>query len=331
MMRPMSELLVLGADAVRALLPMGRCIDLMAEALARLARGDGLNPLRTGYVLPGGNGVIASMPGSIAEGGFGAKVISVFPGNRSVGRESHQGLVVLFESEHGTPVAVVDAAAITAIRTAAVSGLATRTLARPDASRLALLGSGTQARTHLEAMLAVRPVRTVRAWSPNRDHLDAFVREASERWHVEVEAAPSANAAVEGADLVCTVTASAEPVLHGDWLGAGTHVNAVGSSVTSAVELDADAVARSRFFVDRRESALMESGDLLAAIRAGAVDQSHIAAELGEVLVGSAAGRTNDEEITVFESLGLAVEDLAAAAHVAREATQRGTGSRVDL
>ena len=326
----MSELLVLGADAVRSLLPLNRCIDLMGEALAGLARGEGLNPLRSGYRLPGGNGLIATMPGSIG-GEFGAKVISVFPGNRSVGLESHQGVIVLFEREHGTPIAVVDAAAVTAIRTAAVSGLATRALARPEVSRLAILGSGTQARTHLEAMLAVRPIRSVRAWSPTREHLDDFVREAAERWAIDVEAAASAEAAVEGADLVCTVTASSEPVMHGAWLGAGTHVNAVGSSVPSAVELDADAVARSRFFVDRRESALNESGDLLAAMRVGAVDESHIVAELGEVLVGTSPGRATDTEITVFESLGLAVEDLAAAAEVVRAAKQGGAGSAVDL
>lgn len=326
----MSELLVLGADAVRALLPMPRCIDLMGEALAGLARGEGLNPLRSGHRLPGGNGLIATMPGSIG-GDFGAKVISVFPGNRSVGLESHQGVIVLFEGAHGRPVAVVDAAAVTAIRTAAVSGLATRTLARPEASRLAILGSGTQARTHLEAMLAVRAIRSVRAWSPTRDHLEAFARDAAERWSLDVEVAASAQVAVEGADVVCTVTASAEPVLRGAWLGAGTHVNAVGSSVASAVELDPDAVARSRFFVDRRESALNESGDLLAAIRAGVVDESHIVAELGDLLAGSAPGRATDDEITVFESLGLAVEDLAAAAEVVREAKQHGIGSTVEL
>ena len=313
---------------------MDRCIELMADALASLARGDALNPLRAGYRLPGGKGLVATMPGALggpAPGAFGAKLISVFPGNREAGLESHQGLIVLFEGEHGAPTAVVNAAAVTEIRTAAVSGVATRTLAREDAHDLAILGSGAQARSHLEAILAVRSVTRIRAWSPTRTRLEAFADDASSHGPVRVEPVGSAQEAVRGADLICTVTAATQPVLLGDWLAPGTHVNAVGSSVASARELDAEAVSRSRFFVDRRESALNESGDLLSAIRERAVEESHIAGELGEVLIGSAEGRRAEEEITVFESLGLAVEDIAAAAFVVERAQAEGLGSWLEL
>jgi ornithine cyclodeaminase len=325
-------LTVVPADEVRALLPMDLCIELMAGALAGLARGAATNPLRTGYGLPGGHGILATMPGSLADGqGFGAKLISVFPGNRAVGLESHQGVIVLFDAEHGIPYAVVDASAITAIRTAAVSGLATRLLAREEATNLAILGSGTQARTHLKATLAVRPIRQVAAWSPTSERLQAFVDEARERHAVEVVAAGSAAEAVSGADIVCTVTAARDPILRGADLAPGMHVNAVGSSVPSAREIDGEVVARSRLFVDRRESALNESGDLLGAMRDGLVDESHIVAELGEVVVGTARGRHSGEEITLFESLGLAVEDLAAASHVAAAAMQQGLGTTVEF
>jgi ornithine cyclodeaminase/alanine dehydrogenase-like protein (mu-crystallin family) len=330
----MTKLLALGGKDVRRLLPMDRCIELMADALASLARGGALNPLRAGYRLPGGDGLIATMPGAL--GGdlparFGAKLISVFPGNREAGLESHQGLIVLFEGEHGAPTAIVDAAAVTEIRTAAVSGVATRALAREDAHDLAIIGSGTQAARHLEAMLAVRSVTRIRAWSPTRARLEAFADHASSHGPVRVEPVGSAQEAVQGADLICTVTAATQPVLLGEWLAPGTHVNAVGSSVASARELDAEAVHRSRFFVDRRESALTESGDLLSAIREGAVEESHIVAELGEVLIGSSEGRRTAEEITVFESLGLAVEDIAAAAFVADRAQAEGIGAWLEL
>jgi alanine dehydrogenase len=330
----MTKLLALGGTDVRRLLPMDRCIDLMADILASLARGDALNPLRAGYRLPGGKGLIATMPGALGGGvaaPFGAKLISVFPANREAGLESHQGLIVLFEGEHGAPKAIVDAAAVTEIRTAAVSGVATRTLARDDAHDLAILGSGTQAMSHLDAILAVRPVTRIRAWSPTRARLEAFAAAASDHAAVQVQAVASAREATDGADIVCTVTAATEPVLLGEWLTAGAHVNAVGSSVASARELDAEAVRLSRFFVDRRESALTESGDLLSAIRDGAVDDSHIAAELGEVLIGAAEGRRTRDEITVFESLGLAVEDIAAAAFVVERAQAEGIGSSLDL
>jgi alanine dehydrogenase len=329
---PMPQVIVVPAEAVAALLPMDRCIELMATALAGLAKGEALNPLRVGYQLPSGHGLVVSMPGALGDPPvFGAKLLSVFPGNRSIGLESHQGVIVLFEGHHGRVRAIVDASSITAIRTAAVSGLATRLLAREDASELAILGAGTQAQTHLEAMLAVRTIRRAKVWSPTPERLQAFVAGARERHGIEVEAGASAQEAVEGAGIVCTVTAAREPVLHGSDLAAGMHINAVGSSVPTAREVDSEVIARSRLFVDRRESALNESGDLLGAIRDGEVEERHVVAELGEVVVGTAQGRGSADEITLFESLGLAVEDLAAAWYVAETATERGMGATVEL
>jgi ornithine cyclodeaminase len=324
------RLLFLSASDVARLLPMRECMTAVAGALEALARGDGINPLRDITWLPGGAGALGTMPAYL-EGAMGAKVISVFPGNHDVGLESHYGVVVLFETERGLPLAVVDASSVTAIRTAAASGVATRALAREAASELALLGSGVQAASHLEAMLVARAVERVRVWSPNEDRARAFAEREGERHGVPVAVAATAEDAVRGADVVCTVTSAREPVLRGEWLSPGAHVNAVGACSPPARELDAAAVARSRFFVDRRESALAEAGDFLLAREEGAVTDDHIRGELGDVLAGRVAGRTSEADVTVFESLGIGVEDVASARYLYDEATRAGAGAWVDL
>ena len=327
-------MLVIDGTTARHLLPMDRCIDLMDEALIVLARGNAANPLRTMLLMPFPTpvpSVLASMPAALGDPpSLGIKIISVFPSNHGTGYESHQGFVLLFEAEHGSPVALIDAIAITAIRTAAVSGLATRLLARPDATDLAIIGSGTQARSHLEAMRAVRTIGRVRAWSPHRERLDAFVADAADA-DVTVEASADAQAAVEGADIVCTVTASSTPVVEGSWLAEGAHINAVGSSQAANRELDNEAVRRSRLFVDRRESASNEAGDYLIPLREGAIGEDHIVAEIGEVAAGMAEGRRAPGEITLFKSLGLAIEDLAAARWIHQRALETGAGTPVPL
>lgn len=326
------SVLVVAQQEIPALLPMPECIDLMAGTLAQLARGEALLPLRTVLSHPRGTGAFAVMPAYTASPpAFGAKAITVFPGNEGTALDSHQGAVLLFDAQRGELVAIMDASAITAIRTAAVSAVATRTLARQDSATLALLGSGVQATTHLEAMLCVRPIRSVRVWSRTPAHAQAFARRERARHGVDVQATPSAADAVRGADIVCTVTAAREPVLLGEWLEPGMHLNAVGSSQPWARELDAAAVARARLYVDRRESTLHESGDFLAALAEGAVDQGHIVAELGEVLLGRASGRGAPGEITLFKSLGLAVEDVACASFICRRARERGVGTTIDL
>lgn len=334
------KVLVVNQGEVPALLHMHECMDLMAQALASLSSGLTLMPLRSIMWLPEKTGALGMMPaylpgGSVSgvsgPGVLGLKVITVFPGNHGTALDTHQGAVMLFDGGCGRPLAIVDATAITAIRTAAASGVATRLLAREDAGDLAILGSGTQARTHLEAMLRARPIRRVRVWSRTPAHAARFAEIEGARHGVAIEIAPSAQAAVADADVICTTTASAEPVVMGRWLSPGAHINAVGSSVPFARELDTTAVSRSRLYVDRRESALQEAGDFLFPKREGAVGDDHIVAEIGEVLLGRVSGRTAPEEITLFKSLGLAIEDLAAAHHVYAQAVARGVGTWVPL
>jgi alanine dehydrogenase len=301
------------AQQVQARLGMKACIGAVEAAFRSLARGGADQPLRTVIQLPDGRSSFLAMPAHLEDPpALGAKLLTLYPGNHGTGVPSHQGLVVLFDHENGSPMAVVDAGPVTAIRTAAASAVATRLLARSDASELAILGSGEQARSHLEAMRAVRPIRQVRAWSPTRAHLEAFVTEMADRHGLPVVAADSARDAVEGAGIVCTVTSSPDPVLKGAWLAPGAHVNAVGASTATTRELDAAAVARSRLFVDRRASAEAEAGDLILARQDGAVGDDHIAGEIGELLEGRIEGRRSADEVTLFKSLGLAVQDLAA-------------------
>jgi ornithine cyclodeaminase len=226
---------------------------------------------------------------------------------------------------------MMDATTITAIRTAAVSGVATRLLARPDSKSLAILGTGVQGRSHLSAMIHARPIETVRIWSRNAEHAQQFAKREEERHGLSILVASSVAEAVSDADIICTTTSAREPILNGEWIPAGAHINAVGSSVPFARELDAAAVKKTRLYVDRRESILSEGGDFLLARKEGAVDDTHIIAEIGEVLLDETKGRRSSDEITLFKSLGLAVEDLAAAKHIYNKAVKEGVGVMVEL
>jgi ornithine cyclodeaminase len=239
--------------------------------------------------------------------------------------------VLLFGTEHGEIQAIVDASAITAIRTAAASGVATQLLARQDAENLAILGSGVQATSHLEAMLLARTIRRVRIWSRTPARAQRFARLVAEKHGVHIQPVLTARDAVQNADIICTTTAAPDPVLLGEWLSPGTHINAVGSSLPFTRELDTAAMVRSRLFVDRRESTLNEAGDFLMPLQEGAIDEGHIQGEIGEILLGQNPGRGSPEEITLFKSLGLAVQDLASARYVYRAARDRGLGSTVEL
>ncbi len=330
--RSMNETVILTQPEVRQLLPMRDCMDLMATTLRSLARGDGTNPLRWAMWLPSKRGLIGMMPGKSGEPeALGLKVVAVFSGNHGTHLDSHQGVVILFDPENGVPLAIVDASEVTAIRTAAVSGVVTELLARDDASVVALLGTGVQARSHLEAMHEARTLTEVRVYSRSEANRTRFVERASVRYDFPVRATASAEEAIRGSHIVCTVTSSKEPVLHGEWLESGMHINAAGSSVKFARELDTAAVVRSRLFVDRRESTVNEAGDYLFPLAEGAIDESHILAEVGEVLLGTHPGRDSDEDITLFKSLGLAVEDLAAAHYLMARAREEGVGARAAL
>jgi ornithine cyclodeaminase/alanine dehydrogenase-like protein (mu-crystallin family) len=325
----MSELLVVGHDEVKRLLPMEECIELMASVLADLARGAVWQPLRFVVRPPDEPSLMGLMPAHRSEptASYGLKAVCIFPSNAARGIDLHQGGVLLFDGETGVLRALVDASAITATRTAAVSGVATKALAREDARELAILGSGVQARSHLEAMAAARPFERARVWSRTAEHAAAFAAEAEVSF--PVEAVESAEEAVRAADVVVTATSSREPIVRRDWLAPGAHVNAVGSSIPTARELDADTVAASALFADARESMVNEGGDYLFAVREAGIGPDHIRAELGEVLTGSGQGRLADDELTVFKSLGLAAEDLAAAEHVYTRAQAAGAGVTV--
>jgi len=304
----------------------------MRGTMIALSEGRAVVPLRSVMTMPGVRGMFGTMPGYLADPEcFGVKLVSLMPRKEAPRYSSHTGLVVLFDPEHGCPVAIIDAGAITAIRTAAASGLATRLLARPDAGDLAILGAGEQARSHLEAMLAVRPLRRVRTWARDRAKAEAFARSEGARHGVEIEASGSVLAAVGGADIICTLTKASEPILSGDWISSGAHLNVVGSSIASAAEIDTAAVVRSRFFVDCRNSTVNEGGEYLRALQGGAITAAHIAGEIGEVASGKQPGRTSRDEVTLYKSLGVAPQDLAAAHYVLDRARAAGIGQLIEL
>ena len=319
------SVLVLSEHDVRRLLDMESCIEAMEEVLSSLARGELFQPLRSVARPPGAAGLIGLMPAH--RGGesaaYALKEIVVTSDNPTRGLDAHQGAVLLHDGETGQLVAVLNASPVTEIRTAAVSAVATRALARADARRVAILGAGVQARAHAHAMRAVLDDPEIRIWARNLD--------AAEQLAIEVEAvvSPSPDAALFGAEVVCTTTSARRPIVEHRWLASGAHINAVGSSIPTTRELETETVAASSLFVDRRESTLNESGDFLLAQAEGAIGPDHIKAELGEVLVGSHPGREHEDELTLFKSLGIAVEDLAAAELVVSRAREQGVGSEV--
>jgi len=343
------KLLILGAGDVRRLLAYDECAGAMRDALAALARGQVHQPLRTIIRPPGAAGMMALMPAYQADGAgetggaataaagagsdaaYGLKAICIFPGNPAAGLDSHQGVVLLSSAQTGEPLALLNASAVTEVRTAAVSAIATGLLARADATELAIIGTGVQARSHLLAIAAVRPLTGIRVAGRDQAKASRFAEAMREHAPVPVTACGSAADAVAGAGIVVTATSSAEPVLRQDWLAPGTHINAVGACVPQARELDTGTMAAAALFTDSRESATSEAGDYLLAQAEGAIGPDHIRAEIGEVLVGAAPGRADDAEITVFESLGLAAEDLAAAVLAYRKAAELGAGSWVEF
>jgi len=289
-------------------------------------------PLRSILIMPRDRGMMGVMPGYLADPEcFGVKLVSLIPRNKPPQYSSHLGIVLLFEAEHGRPVALLDAAEITAIRTAAASGLATRLLSRPDAGDLAILGAGEQAGNHLEAMLTVRELRRIRVWARDPDKAGLFALEQGAKHGIAVETSPTVRAAVAGADIICTTTKAREPILLGEWLTPGAHLNVVGSSIAAAAEIDTPAVAKARFFVDCRNSTLHEGGEYLRALASGAITPDHILGEIGEVANGSKTGRSSPLEVTLYKSLGIAPQDLASAHHVLQMARASGAGQIIDF
>jgi ornithine cyclodeaminase len=298
-------------EEVRERLTYEACIPAVRAAMIALSTGETRQLLRAIIPLADGR-MFGIMPGAMGERAiFGAKLISVFPENFAKGRQSHQGVVVLFEPESGAPVCVAHAGEVTAIRTAAASAVATDALARPDATRLAILGYGEQAATHAHAIARVRRLESLTVWGRSPELARAFAARMTAELGLPASAEPSAEAAVAEADIVCTVTQAKEPILLGAWLKPGAHVNLVGSSYAGPVEVDDDLVVRSRFVADSREGVLRQGAEFLHAKAAGLIGDDHIVAEIGEVLAGMVPGRRNAEEITAYKSLGHIVQDLA--------------------
>lgn len=327
------RVLVLNHTEVEQLLPMPECIAAMEAALTSFARGESQQPLRTIFRPSKVKGVMAMMPALRAGESplFSLKAICVFPGNAALGKDAHQGGVMLFDGTTGELLALVNASAITAIRTAAVSALATRLLAREDASDLAIIGAGVQARSHLNAIACVRNLKRIRIAAQHCDRAERLALELQSQFSLPIEAVDTAEAAVRNADIIVTATTSREPVLKREWISEGAHINAIGTFSPKAREIDTATMVDASLFVDARESALNEAGDYLIAAEEGAISPAHIRAELGEVLIGAHPGRTSRDEITLFKSLGLAIEDLAAAAHAYQKARARNRGTSVEF
>ncbi len=318
--------LILSDTDVRQLLDMPSCITAMEEVLADLTRGELFNPLRF-VTRPPGDTFFGFMPAYRGGAGpvYALKEVVIAPANHGRGLDPHQGTVLIHDGVTGMLQAVLNASAITEIRTAAVSALATQLLARPEARRVAILGSGVQGRSHVSAMRCALPDADITIWSRTPAHAERLA--AATGCHV----ADTIAEALDGADVVCTTTSAKEPIISRSMLSPGTHFNAVGSSVAHAREFDGEAIAAVSLFVDRRESTVNESGDYLDAVRETGIGPDHIRAELGELLVGTHTGRSTDEEVTLFKSLGIAVEDLAAAQLCIGRARERGIGTEVDL
>ncbi len=309
--------LFINKEKIASLLPMDECITVMEKMFRSLSAGECTQPLRSLMWMPDKSGLLGMMPGFVEKlGVIGIKVISVFPGNHETGLPSHQGMVILFDSKHGTPLMIFDAAEITAIRTAAASAVATDCLARKNAETLAIIGSGEQAKRHIEALLLVRSISQIYCWSRNAGHAESLCQNISNRFNVAFNTSPSAREAVLNADIVCTVTSSREPLIRGEWIRPGTHINAVGYASVAGRELDTTTIVKSKLFTDCYESVFNEAGDFLIPKKEGAVTNDHVKGEIGEVLLGRKMGRENDEEITVFKSLGIAVEDIFSAFHI---------------
>lgn len=323
---------LLTEDHVKTLLPMPDLISAMESAVARFSAGEVLQPVRTVLMVGPTRAYFGLMPASIEQPArLGAKLVTVFNDNHRRGLPSHLASIVLLDPETGALIALMDGRFITEARTAAVSAVSARHLAKPDAATLAIIGSGVQARSHLEAYAEVRALRRVRVWSPQARSRERFVDEMTGRIAASIEASASAEDAVRGAELIVLATASPTPVVEEAWIAAGAHVVSVGACRPDQREMAPALVTRGRLFVDSRAAALVESGDVVQGMREGRFDQTHVVGELGELVLGRVPGRTADDQITIFKSLGMAVEDVVAADLVFRKAVETGAGTELTL
>ncbi len=324
---------VLTAKDVQAALPMPHAIDAMRKAFSLLAAGQAEMPLRTALQIPNHEALTLVMPAYLPVGNrLGAKIVSVFPNNVNLDLPRVHGIVILLNAATGQPAALLEGTMLTAIRTGAASGLATDLLARPDASALAIIGSGAQARTQLEAVCCVRKIESVRVYSPNREHAEQFAAQMAGRdgAPASIEVAASASEAAAQADVVCTATNSSTPVIGPSDVRPGTHINAIGSYTPHMREIDPGLVRGAAVFVDQRLAALAEAGEIIECLHDGSLKESDLV-ELGEVVNGAQPGRKTPEQITLFKSVGLAVQDVTAAQQALTSALQKKLGTTVNL
>ena len=320
-------MLLLSEAEVREVLPMPDLIDGMQTALAAFSTGEAQQPLRTVLEVGSAKAFFGVMPAFMPRSGaLGTKLVTVFGSNAAIGLPTHLATIVLLDPTTGALICVMDGRYITEARTAAVSAVSVKLLAREDAGVLAIIGTGVQARSHLEAIAHVRSLREVRVWSPTESHRERFAENARVLTAAPVRVASDARSAVAGADLIALTTASREPVVESSWIADGAHICAVGACRPDQREMSTELVRKATLFVDSRTSALAEAGDVVLPIKEGAFDATHIAAELGDVAAGRMNGRSQSTEVTVFKSLGMAVEDLAAAHMAYQRAQARGIG-----
>jgi ornithine cyclodeaminase len=322
---------LLTADQVASLLPMGELIETMADALTRFSSREIVQPVRTVLSI-GTRDFFGVMPALIPEpAAFGAKLVTVFNGNAAAGLPTHLAVICLFDPRTGALLAVMDGRHITEARTAAVSAVSARALARRDTDVLAIIGSGAQARSHLEALAHAFAFSEIRVYSPTAAHRSAFIAAAASTTKAKLVDRPSAESAVRGAGLIVLATSSPAPVVRSEWIGSGAHVVSVGACRPNQREMDPALVRRGRLFVDSRAAALVESGDVVMGIAEHHFPATHIAGEIGELLAGTIAGRQAADDVTIFKSLGLAAEDIAAADLVYQRALERGVGLELSL
>jgi ornithine cyclodeaminase/alanine dehydrogenase-like protein (mu-crystallin family) len=304
------------ADQIHEKLTYERCLEAVSAAMTALSLGE-TRQLPRGIMPLERDRKFGVMTGALSGSGpFGSKLVAIFPENFQRGLSSHQGLVVLFDRDTGQPIAAADGSTITAIRTGCTSAIATDALARPDAHRLLLLGYGEQAETHLQAIRRIRPIDQVTVWGRSPERAQAFACRMREKIGLAITVAASVQHAAADADIICTLTHAAEPILLGAWVTPGTHINVVGSSVPGPVEIDDDLVVKARFIADSRANVLLAAAEFLKAKQAGLIDDAHIVAEIGEVLAGMVPGRRSAEEVTLYKSLGHIVQDLASLAAI---------------
>jgi alanine dehydrogenase len=318
------EPLIINKETIASLLSMEECISVMENTFRSLASGHCVQPLRPLMWLPDKTGILGMMPGYAGDiDVMGIKVISIFPGNKNSMYSSHQGLVLLFETKNGRPICIADADEITAIRTPAASAVATNILAKKEAETLSILGSGLQAARHIEAMLLVRKIKKITLWSRNEIHAKQLAEKVAGKINLEIKVVKNPEEAIRGSDIICTVTGSIEPIVKGEWVSKGTHINAVGACTPVARELDTATILKSKLFTDCYESLFNEAGDFIIPKNEGVIDDSYVKGEIGEILLEKKTGRTSNEEITIFKSLGLAVEDIFAVNHIYRKLIEK--------